>query len=206
MLKGLIINARYNGAEYMKIMIEKAEDLNAKVDVLEEQEEVMRIIDTKEYDFVMTSVMPVTEDDFKERIIPLFDIYTARDRHNYLRLEFPKEVLYIDRTNIVGLEVMGKQCYVHTEKTIYKIGRITMNKLIELLDDPNIVRCHKSFAVNLKYVRGFRKESRNRWSVLFLIDTDFDCLVSDGYMKRLTETISDIKVIKSSIKLENGRK
>lgn len=182
MVNGIIIENDYNKAETIKILLENSDaSVKVKSDILDDGEESFTLLDISGYDFLMTHVKSINEYDLKRKIMPYLKLLSEK-KSDYIVLHLTKKIVFLDKNEIVGIEVMVKDCYVYTRTGAYILGRITLKKLLEYLNDPNIVRCHKSYALNLKFVRGFKKETRTRWHPLFLVKTKFDCKVTDLFL------------------------
>lgn len=101
---------------------------------------------------------------------------------------------YIAADDILGVEVMGKNCFVYTVNRRYRLPRQTMEQVLREIDEPYCIRCHKSFALNLKHVTDISKERRNLWKPEFVSVHDFDCVISKTYyaevMKKYKEYLS----------------
>ena len=153
-----------------------------EMDVLERGNKDFCLIDTDDYDFIFNSIKPAMAQDIIDQVRPFAKTILDRTT-NYVGLYQKKKIVYIDKNKIIGIEVMERDCYVYTKKFMYRISRYTLCRLLSTLNDPNIIRCHKSFAVNVKYVKSFRRETSNRWRANFIVDTRFDCRISETYIK-----------------------
>ncbi|WP_128609269.1 LytTR family DNA-binding domain-containing protein [Clostridium haemolyticum] len=58
---------------------------------------------------------------------------------------------------IIFIEVSINSVIVYTLKRNYKLKRITLKKILSLIDEQNIVQSHKSFAINLKHINKIQK-------------------------------------------------
>lgn len=184
-MRGLIIDNDYENGKNIKLIIENVLN-NVKLDVLDQSKADFCFIDTTDYDFVIASVRPVLAHVLLKKAIPFTRLIMDKTT-DYLEIDRSKEILMIDRNHVIGVEVVEKNCFVYTSDEIIKIRRVTLDKIVELLDMPELVRCHKSYAVNVKYVKGFKRETRTRWKIKFFIDTEFDARVTDTYMSRVME-------------------
>lgn len=191
MIKGIVIDSNRENAENLKILLEyKDAKLGVKVDILSERDKKYELLDIRKYDFLMTNVKAINERDLKKHIIPFLKWLNKKTK-NYIAIYSKKEVIYIDKNDIIGIEVIRKDCYVYTSKDAYKVERISMGSFLEQLNDPYIVRCHKSYALNLRCVEGFKRDTYTRWKPVFLIDTDFDCRVTDIYMGDVVKSFEE---------------
>lgn len=100
----------------------------------------------------------------------------------------------VDADSILGLEAMGRDCYLYVGKQKLKLIRQTLDMALKEINEPYCIRCHKSFALNLKNVTDISKVRRNIWKPTFSRETSFDCEISktryDEVMKRYKEFLS----------------
>lgn len=184
-MKGLIISTDRENAENIKLIVENMR-AGFEMEILDPGENNFCLIDCSEYDFMINSMKPAMAHEIISQIRPFAKTILNRTT-NYIGLYRNQKIVYIDRNKIIGIEIMGRTCLIYTRKFVYKISRFTLNSLLDLLDDPNIVRCHKSYAVNIKYIKSFMRETKNRWKVDFIIETRFDCRISENFMGNVVE-------------------
>ena len=102
-----------------------------------------------------------------------------------------KEVLEINTNNLICIKAEGNYCKIFIEKKNIekKILRVTMKKLeTELLETKSIVRCHKSYFVNLNKIN---EVTGNASGYTFLINNlDFSIPVSRNLSKNILDSIS----------------
>lgn len=199
-MRGLIISTDYDNARNIKIIIESMK-AGFEMDILDPGDENFCLVDSHEYDFVINSVKPAMAHEIISQIRP-FSRAILNRATNYIGLYRNQKIMYIDRNKIIGVEIMERTCYIYTRRSVYQITRCTLNSLLEMLDDPNIVRCHKSYAVNVKFVKTFRRETPNRWTVDFITDTSFDCRVSETFIDRVIEKYEKFNDVKDKVFME----
>lgn len=189
MVTGLIIEHNNENANYIKSVIEEIED-NVCVRIMTDMEFCHRIADTKAVDFVIVPAGNMTESEILEEIIPFIRNIIDRKVEN-IALKKRRQAIYVDKNDIIGIEVMGKICYIHTISKGYHAFKITLGNLLELIDDPCLIRCHKSYAVNIKFVKGFKRETRTRWRADFITETDFYCAVTDLFIEDIIKVYEE---------------
>ncbi|MFX0550082.1 LytR/AlgR family response regulator transcription factor [Hathewaya histolytica] len=59
--------------------------------------------------------------------------------------------IYIDE--IIFIETNLRTSFIHTVNGTYKVNKLPLKKILELIDDENIIQCHKSFAANITFIR-----------------------------------------------------
>jgi len=73
---------------------------------------------------------------------------------SYVVFEIRKGIkvkIYVDE--IIFIEMKLRLCMIHTVNGVYKVNRLSLDKVLKLINCSNIIQCHKSFAVNIKHVR-----------------------------------------------------
>ena len=200
MIKGILIDPDHENAETTKIIMEDAvKDL--KMYIFNPKAEGVTIVPMEGIDFLMAATTTVNKKIIGEQIQPFIRTILQK-KDDYVTIRKHKEVLFIDRSSIVGIEVMGKHCYIHTLDNKFVITRITLHDLIDLLEEPMLIRCHKSFAVNIRHITGVKREGRNRWRPRFIMDTAFECYISDRYVELVVEMLEKVKKSSLSIFVE----
>lgn len=92
---------------------------------------------------------------------------------------------YVYAEDILALEILGRDCIVYTKEDQYKLPRMGLVKLVQEIGEPYIVRCHKSFAINLLHISGVRKKGRNLWAPIFRRKCNIDCEISKTYYAKV---------------------
>lgn len=89
---------------------------------------------------------------------------------------------FIEKTSILSIEIENRKCQIYTTKGKFITDRKALGKLIEEIDYKFIIRCHKSFAVNVKNMKGMIKVRKNIWKPVFLFNyTEANCEISQTY-------------------------
>lgn len=193
MLRGLIIDSNYENAENTKLIMEDiVEDL--EMDIFDPEKEGVTIIPTEGYDFILAPDTPAKKHVLEIEAVPFIET-VLRHRSDFISVRKNKEVVFVDRSAIVGIEVINKNCYIYTMDNDVVITRITLHELIDLLEIPTLLRCHKSYALNVKFVTGVKKEGRNRGIPRFSARTDFRCCISDMYLDHIIEMAEKVRSI-----------
>lgn len=196
MLKGLIIDTDYENGKNIKLIVENVCS-NIKLDILDHRKSDFCFIDMTDYDFVIASFRPVLAHVLLKKAIPFTRLIMDKNT-DIIEFERSKEILMVDRNHLVGIEVIEKDCYIYTIDDVIKVNRVSLKTLIEKLEMPELVRCHKSYAVNVKYVKGFNRETRRRWDIRFFVDTKFDARVTALFMDDVVEKCEKYHGIKMS--------
>lgn len=70
-----------------------------------------------------------------------------------------KLIFRLNPEKIIMIEVVNKNSYIYTENNNYEIRRVTLRAISDKLSKYNyFVRCHRSYIVNLNYIRAIKKE------------------------------------------------
>ena len=82
-----------------------------------------------------------------------------------LCIEQKQFILEYDVSNIVYLEAFGKKIVIHTDSPQLgqkqdTISGYSLARLLEMLDDPSFIQCHKSYLVNRRYIERINKADR----------------------------------------------
>ena len=77
--------------------------------------------------------------------------------HKIITFDFNGKKTAIQLSDIIYLESFLHEITIHTSSNFYKYSS-TFNKMMSLINSTNIVRIHKSYAVNLFWVKEIYKE------------------------------------------------
>ncbi len=80
-----------------------------------------------------------------------------------VRIEQKQFIFEYEIKNIIYIEAFGKRVVIHTRDNDAggeTISGYSLAKMLELIDDPAVVRCHKSFLVNSEYIDKIHKQQR----------------------------------------------
>lgn len=110
-------------------------------------------------------VKPIMWDEFKEELRrALADI---RKNRQLYRIKNKESEVYIEIGTIMYIEVYHKLLHIHTTNGSYETsGRL--NAELEKLEEYGFVKCHKSFIVNMRFVKGIERNNiylKNRQTI-----------------------------------------
>lgn len=117
------------------------------------------------YDFI---VKPYKEKD----IIKIIDIFLnssplksiKEGKYTFIDIDSSISVkLY--HNDIIYIEYSDKSCNIHTINGVYKVKRTSLIKILNIINDDEIIQTHRSFAVNLKYVTEIEKTYEKVWNI-----------------------------------------
>lgn len=59
--------------------------------------------------------------------------------------------------DIIFIEVIGKNCDIHTTQGTYTSSNTSLKKLMKLIDSDNIIQSHRAFSINKDYISKIEK-------------------------------------------------
>lgn len=114
----------------------------------------------------------------------------SRKKCNAIEIKTRNSVIFMHLEDIVSIEVMGKDCTIHTFEEKVHIPRITLQDLLSQINHPHVVRCHKSFAVNIRNISHLVKKKRNLWQPIYSHGADEEiCYISATYYDHVLSCI-----------------
>ncbi|EDS76533.1 putative response regulator [Clostridium botulinum C str. Eklund] len=73
--------------------------------------------------------------------------------------------VYIDE--IIFVEVMGRVCIIHTKERDYPIKKLSLKRILKLINDNDIIQSHRSFIVNTRYIKKIVKIDNKIYDIYF---------------------------------------
>lgn len=181
MLRGLILNS--NGD--MKICTaEKKEELASMTELRSGLlTGPVQIIDTRELDYIVISRESSSGEDVYNAITD-FVTSMIKTNNETVALNLNGCTRYVEKEKILFIEVIGRDCFIYMAGGKYKLSRNALCHVMEIIDDPYLVRCHKSYALNVRHIDGIRKVGRGLWKPLVSgCDSSEECLIGRSYYK-----------------------
>lgn len=129
-------------------------------------------------------VKPVSESEF-DKVFCDIKLCLSGSRSTFVFTENRNKVrLFCE--DIIYFECRAHYIYIHTKNNIHKILR-TMSELMDNIDGDTFCQVHKSFAINLNFIKEIRE------SEIYLYETDEIIPVSRTYKKLLCEAFINFK-------------
>lgn len=130
------------------------------------------------YDFL---VKPYDVNEVK-KIIKLF----FQEDDSYLDEDCKFSMINIDNSvaikvyhkDILFIEYSSRSCILHTRNDKYEIKGIGLNKLLQTINDDDIIQSHKSYAINIKHIYKVEKIYNKLWDIYI---KDYDEVAQLGY-------------------------
>lgn len=117
------------------------------------------------HDFI---TKPYDIDDITKIIDKFLRHKEKTDNENYTYFKTIDEIeIKVHNKEIIFIEYYLKKCTIHTVFGEYNIKSNGLEKLINEINYKNIIRTHKSFAVNLDHLKEIRKVNPKLWEVSF---------------------------------------
>ena len=94
-------------------------------------------------------------------------------------LEHDRGQTFVAVSEILYAEVCRKQVTLYCREDCYMFKRMSLCELEKMIGDERLLRCHKSFAVNIKVVTAIREDGRRNWKAV--LETGRECPVSQTF-------------------------
>ena len=140
------------------------------------------------YDFILK---PYNTDDVvnmtKRFILYSGNIHGTPKDKIYVIFEIIKGInlkVYVDE--IIFIEVKLRTCMVHTVNGVYKVNKLALKNILKLINCDNIIQCHKSFAVNIKYISKIESVD-NKLSEIYFENYDESAFLGYKYKNTVLE-------------------
>lgn len=75
--------------------------------------------------------------------------------------------IILSTSDIIFLEANIKNCIIYTRVGKFEISRLALKKALEIINEPFIIKSHRSFAININYITKIEKYSVTSWNVYF---------------------------------------
>jgi len=141
--------------------------------------------------------LPITRIDVQGKLgLYLEDIIQNQSGRND-----PERAVYISHTkgetfigikDILFAEIQRKVCSIYTTEGTFEISRKSLSQIIDMIDDDAFLRCHRSFALNIKQIQGIEKVDRRIWKAIFN-GSNVICLISQNYIDCILQEYKKLK-------------
>lgn len=103
-------------------------------------------------------------------IVDKFEKHVSRKnkdiRGTYFKIDDVTQVR-VYHEEIIFIEYYLKECMIHTLDEVYNIKSRGLENTLEEISCSNIVRTHRSYAVNKKHIRNIEKINPKSWKIVF---------------------------------------
>lgn len=95
--------------------------------------------------------------------------------------------------DIIFIQYIDRNCILRTKNGKVLAKGYGLQKLLEIIDDENIIRCHKAFALNKNYIEDIKKIDKKYFEVNFFSCED---IIPIGYKYKdlVLEKTDDLKI------------
>lgn len=118
------------------------------------------------YDFL---VKP-TESDLIKSLGPWIKIQNFKNKSTPSRksvyFDTKSCIFKIFLDEVIFIEILNRVCIIHTLDKRYEVPYLTLKKVMEKIDEPNIIQSHRAFLINTHYIKNIDKDSKT-WKVIF---------------------------------------
>lgn len=123
------------------------------------------------YDYI---VKPFTLEELKIKLFGLIERLRAQRAEEKQHSSKRRMALFltdageyfIDIQKIDYAESERNNTILHTEEKTFRLTGVSLKEVIETVDSPYFLRCHKSFAVNVSKIYGLRDVNYRLWHIL----------------------------------------
>lgn len=114
---------------------------------------------------------------YLDRIIEAANSHQSHER--VIFLEHTGGECFLEVRSILYAEVQDKDITLYTKKGAYILKRSALETLCKKVDSEYLLRCHKSFAVNINAVKEIAPAGRRNWTAV--LENGLRCPVSQTY-------------------------
>ncbi len=140
---------------------------------------IARVKDTNPLGYI---VKPFTENGLRTNIELAWHNHLDVQSH-FLNVRHEGRMHRINEKNILYLKAYDNYCYVVTTNTSYLVPH-TLKHISEQLHGKEFIKCHRSYVVNIKYVKSVAKHE------LFLVNTSIPLSASQKSL--ITNRLNDL--------------
>jgi len=148
------------------------------------------------YDYI---VKPFKSEDFYDSISFLFtglqklqnenknqkkDVIVVQNKYNQY---------IIEKSKILFIKSNGRTVDLYLEDEIITDIRMKISAFIELMNDPLFIRCHKSFAVNIREVDIIENRKNYTWDIKFKNNNDYVCYMSRTFYNDVKSVLKNME-------------
>lgn len=109
----------------------------------------------------------------------------------FLTLEQDGVIIKVDVSEILYIEARGRKCVLVTTRGEIEVAYITLKSLeIQLSNQVNFMRSHRSFLINIDFVQKIEKENY-RHSRISFFNCDSSVPISRGYRDQIEAVLKD---------------
>ena len=116
---------------------------------------------------------------------------SAKSKHErVIFIEHSNGESFIEVKNILFAEVYNKNLTIYTKRGSYSVKRMSLDNIIKQVDDLYLVRCHKSFAINVNEVVELIPAQRRNWTAV--LKSGIQCPVSQTFYDTIKSRLIEV--------------
>lgn len=149
------------------------------------------------YDYI---VKPFTPKDFHEATRLLFDGLKTKhcreaeeNRKNVIVVQTKDSRYIIEKNKILFIKSNGRTIDIYLKEEIIPNVRMKISTFIEMMKDPLFIRCHKSFAVNIREVDIIETRKNYTWDIKFKSNKDYVCYMSRTFYEDVKKSLKKME-------------
>lgn len=108
-------------------------------------------------------------------------------REDYLKYKSGKINIRIPYNEIIYIESLNRKCYIYTQNQIFETGRVTLASILVSSTDKRLIQCHRSYIINIGYVKEFDQSYRG--AHVHMAVRDIDIPVGTNYVNVLSKML-----------------
>lgn len=112
-------------------------------------------------------------------------------KRKMILLEAKEETILVNPNDILFFETQGRGILLHTKYLNYYDIKMKIDDVIREAGSDYIVRCHKSYGVNIKNVKSIKIVSRRLWNAEFGDGMEQRCEISKTYYQRIYDLFTN---------------
>jgi DNA-binding LytR/AlgR family response regulator len=142
---------------------------------------------------------PYTLESFKHAVGPLlqelnlqkerFHHLQTRERKKMVLLETKEDLMLVNLDDILYAERQGRGLLLHTKQQTFTDIKMSIDDIIRAANSHSFLRCHKSFAINIKNVKSITNITRRLWHAGFGYRSNLYCQISSTYYDNIYRLI-----------------
>lgn len=115
------------------------------------------------------------------------------NKEKYIQVENGRAAKYIKRRNILFAESNLNTLKIVAVNGVCYVKR-SLKEVIDYINDPCFIRCHKSYGVNVAHISELERISRHTWSVKFDPPQGEFCYISEKYYETVINILNKLKL------------
>ena len=100
-----------------------------------------------------------------------------------IHFEHSNGEVFVNTKDIMFAEVQNKTVTLYTKDGMYVLRRTTLDSLCKQIGSESIMKCHKSFALNIEAVKEIINAERRNWTAIF--KNEMKCPISQTYYRKI---------------------